>query len=213
MSEHKITVEKTARYFTLGEAGPQTQQVIFVCHGYAQIAHEFLDSFRTLASENTLILAPEGLHRFYTRGAAEKVVASWMTKESREDDIRDYVAFLDRVSEEIRKFVPEKTEFYLLGFSQGAATASRWASLGAEGKKFSRLILYCGFFPPDLPASGIPANIAITVVTASDDKFISPEQEKEQLETMRKISPQLNHIRFEGKHEIDEAVLKTIFSR
>src|SRR5665213_3940257 len=100
MKKHKITIEKTARYFTLGEISSDVKTVLFVCHGYSQLADEFLSQFQKISTEKILIVAPEGLHRFYTRGH-EKVVASWMTKEDRADDIRDYVLFLDQVYLEV----------------------------------------------------------------------------------------------------------------
>lgn len=210
MKRHSISTEKTARYFSIGETGPHVKQVLFACHGYAQLADEFLAGFESIAREDLLIIAPEGLHRFYARGGADKVVASWMTKEDREDDIRDYVSFLDKVFETVMREVPAAAKISVLGFSQGAATVSRWLSMGKS--RADELILFCGFFPPDLPASGIPAEIALTVVTASEDKFSSPEQENAQLEMMRAVSPAMKHIRFEGKHEIDAATLKKLMA-
>ena len=208
MKQHSITVEKTARYFSLGEFH-SVKQVVFVCHGYAQLADEFLESFRSLEREGLLLIAPEGLHRFYARGSSEKVVASWMTKVDREDDIRDYVSFLDKTAEAVLKEIAAPVKVSVLGFSQGAATVSRWAAMGKT--KIDELILFCGFFPPDLPPNGLPENISLTVVTASDDKFISPEQEQQQLAAMQALSPGFRHLRFEGKHEIETSVLKQLF--
>lgn len=211
MIQQHIRVEKTARYFLSAEPGSHAETLLIVCHGYAQSADEFLKSFEGLQQENLLIVAPEGLHRFYARGSAEKVVASWMTKEDRENDIRDYISFLDQVFEELKG--ENFKRVVLLGFSQGAATASRWASAGNARHEIDELILFCGFFPPDLPLSGIPEQMKLTVVTASDDRFISAAQEAEQLDAMRKLNPQLTHIRFEGQHEIDPDTLREILFR
>lgn len=210
MIRHSIRVEKTARYFLSGEITAATETLLIACHGYAQLADEFLRSFEGLASEKCVIAAPEGLHRFYAKGSSEKVVASWMTKEERDADISDYVAFLDQFFLELKNQSASIRKIVLLGFSQGAATASRWVSLGNARTEIQELILFCGFFPPDLPPSGIPETMQLTVVTASDDRFISPEQETKQLEEMRRLNPQLKHIRFEGKHEIDVGTLKEI---
>jgi predicted esterase len=208
MKRHTIPVEKTARYFTLGSS-EKAKHVLFVCHGYAQLANEFLESFSALSKEELLIVSPEGLHRFYARGAADKVVASWMTREDRDDDIRDYIRFLDQVYAAVIAEISRPVKISVLGFSQGAATVSRWAV--NEKSRIDELILFCGFFPPDLPPNGIPDATSLTVITASNDKFISPEQEALQLEQMRKISPALKHIRFEGSHEIHLPALLEIF--
>lgn len=208
MERYKISVKKSARYFVLGKLGPQVKHVVFVCHGYAQSANEFLEKFKPIQDEKTVIVAPEGLHRFYLRGSPDKVVASWMTQVDREDDIADYVLFMDKVYSEIMKTMKSKVKITLLGFSQGAATASRWAALG--NSKINQLILWCGFFPSDISVDKISKTIDLNVVTASDDKFISPSQEKEQLEKIRKSSPQMKHTHFDGQHEIDIPTLRIV---
>lgn len=48
MTEHKLTVSKTAHYYTLGEAGAHIRQIWLVCHGYAQLADTFLQNFKLL---------------------------------------------------------------------------------------------------------------------------------------------------------------------
>ena len=199
MAKYKLITEKSARYFTLGEISPEVKTILFVLHGYAQLADEFILQFEKIKSNSLLIVAPEGLHRFYSRGH-EKVVASWMTKEERDDDIHDYVLFLDKVYDEVVKN-SSATKIIVLGFSQGAATASRWCSSGKN--KIDDLILWCGFFPPDLPPGGIPEKIKLTVVTASNDKFISAEEEKNQLGKMKMLSPEFNHLKFDGGHDVD----------
>ena len=70
-----------------------------------------------------------------------------MTKENRTIDIENYLHYLDALFEtQIGK--ENKVPVTFLGFSQGAATASRWAIHRKVG--FQRLILWCGIFPPDL---------------------------------------------------------------
>ncbi|HEU4717200.1 MAG TPA: alpha/beta hydrolase [Bacteroidia bacterium] len=209
MNKHILAVEKTARYFTLGDVA-SAKNILFALHGYAQSAGEFLAQFEPVMQEGLVIVAPEGLHRFYARGGAGNVVASWMTKEERLDDIRDYVAFLDKVYRQIKQAAPD-AEMTALGFSQGAATASRWIAAGNSIVK--ELILFCGFFPPDVPPGKISGDVKITVVTASNDKFISAEEEKKQLAEMKKIYPSLHHIRFDGEHTIDVATLEKILGK
>jgi predicted esterase len=65
LHEHHLTVERTARYFTIepGEAG--AREVWFVCHGYSQLAERFLRQFTTLDDGRRLVVAPEALSRFY----------------------------------------------------------------------------------------------------------------------------------------------------
>ena len=98
-----------------------------------------------------------------------------MTREDRETDIRDYVAYLDRVVEHV---TPSRAQVRIraLGFSQGCATAFRWAALGAT--RVHDLILWAGEVPPDvvlvlveqtekdvhaLPARGRPVPVLVHV--------------------------------------------------
>jgi predicted esterase len=208
MITRKLIVPKTARYVLSHAPSAETKEVLFVCHGYAQLATEFIESFADVATPQRIVVAPEGLHRFYQRGGYEKVVASWMTKEDREDDIRDYVLWLDSVAQEVLSECLPDTKITVLGFSQGAATVSRWASLGKI--KIDHLILWCGFFPPDLKAENPPKSKLVTVVTASDDKFISPEAEQKQLLEMKSQFATYKHIRFTGQHEIHRGTLSEL---
>lgn len=208
MKQHRITVPKTARYFTLGEAGPGIREVWFVCHGYGQLANYFLRHFAALDDGQTLVVAPEGLHRFYFNGFSGRVTASWMTREDRLDDIADYTRALDLVYDEVMQTAGPDVRINVLGFSQGSATVSRW--MAASPKRFDALVLWCGFFPPDMNwENDLPKfkQWKTAIVTATGDEFISPEQEAEQLSLFRKSGIPFTHTRFTGKHAMDTETL------
>ena len=148
MHKKEITTAKTARYFILGEPNAEVDEVWIVCHGYAQLANYFLKKFECIQKPNRLIIAPEGLHRFYWNGFSGRVVASWMTKEDRLDDIKDYNQFLDNVVEDIKSITEKEFELNVLGFSQGAATVCRWIS--HTRNKINKAILWGSVFPEDI---------------------------------------------------------------
>jgi len=62
VQEHRITVSRSARYFTLGRPD---REVWFVLHGYGQLAARFLRHFEPLDDGTRLMVAPEALSRFY----------------------------------------------------------------------------------------------------------------------------------------------------
>ena len=64
VEEHRITVPRTARYYTLGEA-VTASELWLVLHGYGQLARFFLRPFEGM-ERGRLIAAPEALSRFYT---------------------------------------------------------------------------------------------------------------------------------------------------
>ena len=145
MQEHTLTTPRTARYFTLG-VPERANDLWFVCHGYGQLAARFLERFRPIETGQRCIVAPEGLSRFYLSESPSerRVGASWMTREDRLHEIDDYVRYLDAVYGALQ---PRAAKVTVLGFSQGTATACRWAALGSA--RIDRLILWGGEVPPD----------------------------------------------------------------
>ncbi|MES2619454.1 MAG: phospholipase, partial [Bacteroidota bacterium] len=90
MKENHIIINKTARFFTLGELNAKTKHVWIVLHGFGYDVKKFLSQFEPLLREEIFIIAPEALNRFYLKATAGLVGATWMTKEDRLNEIKDY---------------------------------------------------------------------------------------------------------------------------
>lgn len=203
-----------ARYFRIGEINESTKDIWFVIHGYGQLAGFFIRKFQVLENKGVCVIAPEGLSRFYLNElqeggsrSSDRVGATWMTKENRLMDIENYVHYLTAI---YQKEIPphHNARISVLGFSQGAATVSRWVM--SKSISFQRLILWAGAFPPDMDfESGreILRNKEVLEVYGKQDPFIKPDRllELQQLNERLGISPRV--IAFEGKHEIDEGTL------
>jgi predicted esterase len=203
LNEGHIEVRRTARYFMLGNKQMRPQKLIFVLHGYGMSAAGFLESFRGIATKHTLIVAPEGLSRFYRRGFADEVVASWMTKEDREQEIGDYVAYLDDL---YLKLDPgPEVKVMVIGFSQGAATASRWIMKG--NSRADALVIWGGDFAPDI-ASFPPQLPELYHVMASADEFIPQDKMREQSDRLRSLGFRVTDYPFQGGHEIHQPTLQ-----
>lgn len=145
ITRHTLEVPRTARYHVLGTRGPATRGLEFVLHGYGQLAAAFLASVAVRGGPERVLVAPEGLSRYYLRRGTGEVGASWMTREERALEITDTLRYLERVAEAVGAAGLERT---LLGFSQGAAAAARWAVLGHT--PFARVVLWGCPLPPDL---------------------------------------------------------------
>ena len=216
MQEHHLAVAKTARYYSLGEPGPATRQLWFVCHGYGQLAGRFLRHFEPLDDGSRVIIAPEGLSRFYLSEspAERRVGASWMTREDRLVEIEDYVRYLDAVHDHVRGGMrSEPVSVHAIGFSQGAATVSRWAALGKT--HVDRLVLWGGEFPPDLDLT--PGMVAerlrsarLTLVYGRADELITPKVVRQIGERLRAGGVPYEEMPFDGGHELNETVLKQL---
>jgi predicted esterase len=135
-----------------------------------------------------------------------------MTSEDRLVDIHNYLQYLDGIKRGVLDQCPE-AEITLLGFSQGAATVSRWVMHGEAN--WQRLILWGGLWPPDLPFALGREKLTgkeIHFVYGKKDPFFKPGH----LETLVELSSKLNvrpFIRpFDGEHEIDLDVLSEIMA-
>lgn len=210
--EHRLTVARTARYYQLGEITARTRQVWLVCHGYGQLAAYFIRHFTILAEAgDTVVLAPEGLSRFYLQGNGGRVGASWMTREDRLAEIEDQVAYLNQLAALILEKCSPDVAVTVLGFSQGAATVSRW--LACAQFRPARLILWAGAFPEDIDfsvATHLLSQLPVVLVCSDQDEFITAAALEKQREFLRRLSVEPIVIRFAGKHELNAAVLREL---
>ena len=214
INEHNISIQKNARYCTLGSPSVNTKSVWFVLHGYGHLASEFINNFEIINTEKNYIIAPEALNKFYLKGFYGKVGATWMTKEDRENEINDYVNFLDSVYEkEITKFDKTKIKINVIGFSQGCPTAVRWLVSGKSN--VDSLTLWSGEFPHDSnppKVKSVLENVKINFVIGDGDGIIDKKRFEEELERIKKLELNLKIHKFKGGHEINKDMLIEIVS-
>lgn len=214
MIEREISFKFSARYYRLGELTANTKSIWFVIHGYGQLAKYFLPKFSGLVNKETCVIAPEGLARFYledvnsrSQSGNNKVGATWMTRENRLADIQNYLDYLTAI---FKKEIPEgyTGQITLLGFSQGAATVSRWALAG--NIQFHRLILWAGIFPPDMDfqkGQVLFHDKEVIEVYGNQDPFLTEARIKEMEQLNEKLNLTPRVITFKGAHEIHPQTL------
>ena len=240
MRERHIRVARTARYYTLGSAGTHLREVWLVCHGYRQLAGRFLPRFADLDDGTRLIVAPEGLSRFYLHdpagghGKEVPIGATWMTREDRENEIADYVGFLDGVLDEVldealdgdldEAFAGNLDEvsaesgeaiarlhLTVLGFSQGAHTVCRWVAAGEAA--IERIILWGAYLPDDFDLDRGPEQLGsaeLILVRGLLDPFISDDAHTFQEKRLEELGIPFETITHPGGHELDPALLREI---
>lgn len=211
--EHHLTVMRTARYQQLGKFSARTRRLWLVCHGYGQLAAYFVRHFAFLAEnrDDTVVIAPEGLSRFYLQGTGGRVGASWMTRDDRLAEIDDHVGFLNQLAALALAQCPADVEITVLGFSQGTATVSRWLSRAAF--RPAHLILWAGGFPDDIApdsARELLQGLPLTVVVGTNDEYISLAQAEQQQQQLRQHGAFAQLITFDGKHELNRTVLEKL---
>ena len=216
-----LAVRRTALVAMLGPEGRAlggVRELWYVLHGYAMRAAAFLEDFRAVADESRLLVAPEALSRFYdgtlAPGAHKNapVVASWMTREERESEIADYLAYLDAVHAMLTaRLGGAAANVTVLGFSQGGATAARWVASGRVNA--ARLVMWGSALPPELdlaePGSALRSAETVFVVGAQDG-FVTPKIVAAEVERMRAASFPCVQLSFDGGHRLDDEVLRRL---
>jgi len=208
----RLTVERTARFATLGTPGNPEWWIVL--HGYGQCASDFLRAFAPLATDPRYIIAPEALSRFYVDDMDEhrNVGASWMTREAREDEIADYVRYLDALWFRLTDEAPSPPKHLtVLGFSQGAATASRWCTYGDAS--VDRLVLWAGDLAHDIDLAEHAAAWAdwdLAVVWGEDDPYLSDDRKQALLQRLQSHHLSAAVHTFAGAHRLDRRVLQAL---
>ncbi len=214
MQHHRINVSKTAQYYTLGEPGPHIRQLWIACHGYGQLAEEFLSDLTLLDNGHTLVVAPEGLNHFYKKGFSGAVGATWMTKYCREDEIADNAAYLQAILNRFVPVLPPDIRIILLGFSQGTATLCRW--ILRYHPDFHDLVLWAGMPPEDLDYKAHQeylSNKNLYLLYGSNDPFLTPDRFSQLQEIEENSGVDFAESRFDGGHEIPGTVLQDFLKK
>lgn len=203
-----LAIERHQRYALRGEEETPSE-LWFVLHGYRQTAPRFLRYFEALDDGERLLVAPEGLHRHYLDEEERKVGASWMTSEDRQTDIEDYVAYLDRLADELASGMErEPGERVALGFSQGVHTLARWLSFGRT--PLDRAIFWGAHLPPELDLgehAGRWRRTRIHLVAGRRDRHFDDEAVAAAEERLSAAGAPCETVRFEGGHRLDREVL------
>ena len=210
IEENHIKVTKSARYITCGTLTQETKSIWFILHGYGQLAKNFINKFEKMDNERTFIIAPEALSRFYLNSGYGEIGASWMTKEDRENEIHDYVNYLDELYSTIIKSNDTlNCGICALGFSQGVATLSRWAVLGKS--KFNRLIFWAGEVDKDLDYSKFK-DMSVSFIYGNKDHYFAGDSYKFQESILNKFGVKYDTHIFDGGHEINIGILSNFIN-
>ena len=215
---HHLLISKTARYFTLGDISREIDDVWFVCHGYGQLASEFIGEFEYIADARRLIVAPEGLSRYYIstgpgfHAADAKIGATWMTREDREVEIADYIAYLDELYKVIFAQIDRaKVRVTVVGFSQGGATANRWLTRGTA--RADRLLMWGSLLASDADlekSAEFFRDVELTIVYGTRDQFADSGVIANLGKQLADSDVPYNLVTFDGGHRMDRDTLRKL---
>ena len=201
---------ETPYYLSQDPTGKE-QEVWIVLHGYGQLAEFFIRKFLPYASSDLLVVAPEGTNHNYLNEFQGRVGANWMTSYQREMAIANNHRMLNQLMNDLLSKFTNPPKIHLLGFSQGAATGTRWASQWAG--HLETMVLWGGGFAHDLTLEVAKEKFAATeilVVLGERDELITEESKKKQVDLLEALDKPLKLLTFPGGHELDSNLLDKI---
>lgn len=206
--EQTLSFQKTFRYEILNDVSKATT-VLYVLHGYGQLAKFFINKFSEL-DKDLLIVAPEGMHRFYRKGNSGRVGASWMTSEAREVDIADNMEWLTELDRIISSKYPIEKRI-VLGFSQGGSTAARWRLTNKV--HFNSLVVWGSDFPPEEEnvQERLAGDLNNYFVVGTEDEFFNDLQRNTLNNYYKSLGFKIST--YIGHHDIDIKTLKDLIHR
>lgn len=215
--ERLLRTPRTARFYTLG-GGPRAREVWIVCHGYAQLARYFVTAFEPVADASRLVVAPEALNRYYFETAPgehagdARVAATWMTREHREHEITDYIEYLDNLAEHIAAGIAGPTRLVALGFSQGAATVSRWAASGRT--PIDHVVLWGASLAHELePGFDLLRGAALTLAVGREDRYMTAARAGAEEQRLREAGMEFRMLHYDGGHRVETEALRELVRR
>ena len=165
-------------------------------HGYRENAAIHMATLESIpGTERWLIVAVQGLHRFYARGG--DVVASWMTSEDRELAIADNIEYVSHVVDAVRAEFATRDTLVFAGFSQGTAMAFR----AAAHVPADALIVLGADVPPDVAASRSVPLPPVLYGRGRRDDLYTAEFHARDVATLQRLGVTVESVTFDGGHD------------
>jgi predicted esterase len=189
------------------EARAAAQRGVLVgFHGYMETAQIQMERLEAIPGSSAWTLVSiQGLHRFY-RGRTDQVVASWMTREDREDAIADNLAYVSAAMEQVPH--DHSTPVVYTGFSQGVAMAFRAGLLGVA--RAVAIAAVGGDVPPELLTDPDVRFPAILLTRGARDEWLTEPRFERDVAAMNARGVELTTKVYDGGHEWNDEVCRAI---
>lgn len=165
-------------------------------HGYMENADIQMERLAAIpGTERWTLVSVQGLHRFY-KGRTQDVVAGWMTRQDREEAIRDNIAYVDNVVEATRA---KDEPIVYVGFSQGVAMAFRAAVRGRV--KAAAVVAVGGDVPPELLSDANSWFPRVRLLRGARDDWYTAEKMAQDYRALRPRVDAVETLEYDAAHE------------
>lgn len=208
---HSIPVTRSLDYaIATPEPGVDSKHLVIGLHGWGQSCRSFARRLMPLTEFGHTIAVPQAPHQFYVSLDPKKVGFSWLTIYERDRSVREFVADIGVMIEDVRNRVGFPIDrIAIVGFSQGVSMAHRLAVAGTI--PISAVAACAADLPPDveeqLPA---PFRYPVLIVHAHDDGMIPWEKGEAAKAGLEKAGHPVAVHRYEGGHTLPADVVRHI---
>jgi predicted esterase len=191
-----LRIPTTIHGRALAREAADPSAVVVGFHGYMENAEIQMTRLQELpGSDRWTLVSVQGLHRFY-RGRSQDTVASWMTRQDREQMIADNIDYVDRA---IDAAAPAGVPLFTAGFSQGVAMAFR-AGLRGQ-RRASGIVAVGGDVPPELLADQALDCPAVLLARGAQDDWYTAAKLDADVAALRARGRQVETLVYPAAHE------------
>ena len=206
MIERAIATGTHGRYLIEPPASSGPAPLLVGFHGYGEDADAQLGRMRRIpGADRWLLVAIQGLHRFYQRRANE-VVASWMTRQDRELAMADNLVYVATVMDAVDREYPGAPRLVFAGFSQGVAMTFRAAC--ASPRTVDGVIAVGGDVPPELDAAVVGRVRHALVCHGTRDEWYTQAIFERDVRRLREANVTVRTLEFDGGHDWSDEVVE-----
>ena len=183
----------------LVKAARKTQAgVLLGFHGYLESAETQLARLEEVPGADAwTLVSVQALNRVY-RGRSEETVASWMTRQDRDEAIADNIDYVNRVVASLGIRRGDAT-VVCAGFSQGGAMAFRAGVRGAFGA--AGIICVGADVPPELIADPGAAFPPVLLVRGARDEWLTPGMFETGVTALREHGAEVQWLAVDAAHD------------
>lgn len=186
---------------------PRRAPLLIAVHGYGAHKRYMMREARLVAPEGWVIASVQGPHQHFRpkSDGGYRVGFGWLTDHNPAESVALHHKFLlDVIAKLADEDLIDKSQVYLLGFSQACALNFRFAFTHPEIP--AGVIGICGGIPGDLETN--PAYQPFTAPTlylyGDDDEFYTPEKFAEFDQKLQARLPNYHSKQYAAKHEITD---------
>src|SRR3954468_18392044 len=197
MDVHSIPTTTHGRVLIRHATTSSARGLLVGFHGYMENAAIQLARLETIPGADAwTLLSVQGLHRFY-RARSQEVIASWMTREDRDDAIADNIAYVDNALRLVAS--DARASIVHVGFSQGVAMAFRAALRGERSA--AGVIAIAGDVPPELLADAACAFPPVLLVRGEADEWHTAAKLDADVTALRERGAEVEVVVHPGGHD------------